>query len=847
MNAVARAAFPILAACLVLLACSTQPVGASDAGAQTLDAGSGADAGPNAPADAGSSFDAAPAPVDAGVAVVDSGMPLLDVAKYVNPLIGTTGGETWPGADTPFGMVQFSPENTRGDQTRTTSPGGYSFIAPKIRGFSLTHMSGTGCAGAYGDIPFFPHAGAVTTSPSSDTKDQRYASTFLHTNEVAQAGYYQVKLASGVQVELTATARTGSARFTYPAAATATMLIRASNSETGSEDAQATVDAAQGTVTGSVKSGNFCGYIGGAAGNVDRRSYYTLYFHAVFDRPITSTGAWKDAVVTAGATSSAGGTGYGTDGFPPAGKGSGLYLTFDTGGQPVNLRVGISFVSAANAKANLEAENPAGTSFDAVRQAASDAWNSTLSHVEVQGGTADQLTIFYTALYHALMHPNLFSDVNGQYVGMDQQTHDLSAGQAAQYANFSGWDVYRGQIPLVALLFPGVASDIAQSLLNQADQDGGVWDRWTHAQGGTHVMTGDPGPIAVSSIHAFGGRGFDAVAALHSMVAAATTVTADDLSRAGWNAMVVGERPSLDKYLSIHFVPSDGNAWGGAGETLEDVSADFAIAALGERLGGTLTHSQFLARSAYWRNVFNPNALTGEGYIQDRLSDLSWVTPFDPTSSNGFAEGTSAQYTWMIPFDPRGLFDALGGDAHAIARLDAFFKDAGGAWAFTNAGGAHAEMNNEPSLGAAWLYDFAGAPYKTQETVREVLNTMWKNAPDGIPGEDDLGAMSAWHVWSAMGLYPQYPGRAELLLSAPLFPRIVVRRGNGANLTIVAPQASAATPYVSSLLVDGVAWTKPWLAESFTATGGQLDFTLSAQPNTGWGSATADAPPSFAP
>lgn len=781
---------------------------------------------------------------DAGA---DAGATTVDVAQYVNPLIGTRGGETWPGADTPFGMLQWSPENTAGDQTRSTSPGGYSYDHAKIRGFGLTHMSGTGCAGAFGDIPFFPHPGTVTKSPSADSTDAIYASTFSHENELAQAGYYSVNLDSGVLVELTATTRTGSGRFTYPEDQPATMLLRSSNSEVGSEDAHIEIDAENRVVTGWVKSGNFCGYIFGTAGNVDRHSYYTLHFRAEFDRPIIATGTWKDATVTSGATAVDGGTTYGNDGFPPAGKGSGAWLTFDTGGLPVGVRVGISFVSQENAKANLDAENPEGTSFETVKQGAYDAWNRSLGRVEVSGGgTPDELSTFYTSVYHSLMHPNVFSDVNGQYVGMDQATHTLEGGQKAQYANFSGWDVYRGQLQLVALLEPEIAGDIAQSLLNQANQNGGVWDRWTHAAGGTHVMAGDPGHIVVPTIYAFGGTNFDAGGALTSMVHAATTPTAEDRSRDGWNVMSVGERPSLDQYLSLHYVPADGNAWGGAGETLEDVAADFAISQLAERLGDSATHGAFLARSDYWRNVFNPAASGTEGYIQDRLSDGTWSAGFTPATDTGFAEGSSAQYTWMIPFNPRGLFDALGGNEHALARLDDFFH-VGTRLAVTKAGATRAELDNEPSIGAPFMYAFAGAPHKTQEIVREVVNTLWKNAPDGIPGQDDLGAMSAWYAWSALGLYPQYPGRAELLVVAPLFPKVVIHRSNGVVLTIAAPEAGTKVPFVQSLRVNGQESSKAWLPESFIGADGQLDFTVSETANVDFGASASDVPPSFAP
>ncbi|WP_240197144.1 GH92 family glycosyl hydrolase [Nonomuraea lactucae] len=761
-----------------------------------------------------------------------------DPAATVDTLIGSSNsGETFPGATTPFGMVAWSPENTEGNQMRTVEPGGYGYNATRIRGFSLTHLSGTGCAGASGDIPFMPHVGSVTSSPTADTTDGTYASDFSHSDETAAAGHYQVRLASGVNVELSATARTGAGRFSFPASGTASMLVRTSNSEVGSSAAQTTIDPANRTISGSVTSGNFCGYINA----IGRRSYYTLHFHAVFDKPFSSTGTWRDSTRTPGGTSATGGTTYGTNGWPVAGRGSGGYVTFDlSSGRTVNVRVGISYVSQANAQANLNAENPAGTTFDTVRQRAHDSWNAELGRIELTGGTPAQITTFYTALYHSLLHPNLFSDVNGQYMGMDQQVHQVSGAQRAQYANFSGWDVYRSQLQLLTLLRPDVGADIAQSLLNQADQNKGVWDRWTHNQGGTHVMTGDPGHAALPSIHAFGGTGFDVSRALSSMVHAATTVTPEDLSRDGWNVMVVGERPSLDKWLSIHYIPANGNAWGGAGETLEVSTADFAISQLARRLGDNSLHQQFLARAQYWKNVWNPAV----GHIQDRNENGSWPS-FNPGSDNGFAEGSAAQYTWMVPHNVRALFDRMGGNGNVTNRLDGFFHHADGSWALTGAGGLKAEMANEPSIGSPWLYDFSGRPDKTQQTVRQIVNTLWSSGPGGIPGQDDLGAMSSWYVWAAMGMHPLTPGRAELLLASPLFPQIVVRRSNGVTLTVNAPGASSGTFYVQGLAVNGAASTRPWLPESFVTNGGTLSYTLGATAHPTWGRAAADAPPSF--
>ncbi|MFL6113837.1 MAG: GH92 family glycosyl hydrolase, partial [Catenulispora sp.] len=570
---------------------------------------------------------------------------VADPAATVNTLIGSKNqGETFPGADTPFGMVQWSPENTYGDQTHTPEPGGYSYDFPKVRGFSLTHLSGTGCAGASGDVPFLPYAANVNSSPSADNTDATYATSFSHSNETGTAGYYRVGLDSGVNVELSATTRSGAARFTYPAGKPASLLVRTSNSELGSTAASTKIDTTARTISGSVTSGNFCGYIN----QIARRSYYTLYFVAAFDQPFAGTGTWTNSSLNSGSTSASGGTGWDSGGWPVARQGSGGYVTFASG-STVNVRVGVSYVSLANAQANLDAENPAGTSFDTVRQRAHDAWNTALNRVAISGGTAAQQSTFYTALYHSLLHPNVFSDTNGQYVGMDQKVHTVSGSQKAQYANFSGWDVYRDQVQLVTLLQPDVGADIAQSLYNQANQNNGVWDRWTHNQGGTHVMTGDPGHAAVPSIYAFGGTSFDASGALSSMVHAATTVTSDDLSDAGWNVMVVGERPSLDQYLRLGYVPSDGHAWGGAGETLEDGAADFGIAALAARLGDTGNATTFTGRAQGWKKIFNPG---NGGYIQQRSSNGAWSS-FSPASDDGFAEGSAAQYLWMVPFNPR--------------------------------------------------------------------------------------------------------------------------------------------------------------------------------------------------
>lgn len=769
----------------------------------------------------------------------------------VNPLIGTTnGGNVFPGATAPFGMVQFSPEESP-DPKRSrpiAAPGGYEHRLDRIRGFSLTNVSGWGCAGGSGDVPIMPVTAPVTSSPSADFRTA-YASSFRHADERARAGEYRVKLANGVAVDLTASVRTGSARFVFPAGGAANLLIRASDSEVGSEAARVHVDPAHRTVSGEVTSGNFCGYIDKA----DRKSYYILHFVMAFDQPFTEHGVWTNGEVSRGGADASGGTGYGDNGFPGKGQGSGAWVGFEPG-RPVNVRIGLSYVSEANARANLEAENPKGTPLEAIRDRTRAAWSRRLNQIEIQGGTDEQRTVFYTALYHSLIDPSTFSDVNGQYRGLDGQVHHLESGQAAQYANFSGWDVYRSQFQLLAWLDPKLASDVAQSLYNQARQNGGTWDRWTHESGGVHVMNGDPAAPALADIWAFGGRDFDARGALASLIRAADTPTPADLSHEGCPVECVGQRPGLDQWLKLHFIPTGAPAWGGAADTLEDATAEFGISSLADRLDDRADAERFLKRAQYWRNLFNRGAAPDGGYIQNRNPDGSWAEvrddddkplhPFTPSTEDGFVEGTAAVYVWMVPHNVKGLFDAMGGTDQARRRLDAFFYKPDGAMAVTKSGPLHAELDNEPSIGSPWLYDWAGQPWKTQELVRRVLDGLWVDAPNGIPGNDDLGAMSSWYVWAALGLYPETPGRAELVLGSPLFPKAVVHRPAGA-VTITADGAGPGRPYVQALKLDGAVWDRPWLPESFALKGGRLDFRLGPQPNRTWGADPNNQPPSF--
>jgi predicted alpha-1,2-mannosidase len=785
-----------------------------------------------------------------------------DPAAYVDPFIGTAGEESYrraantvPGAVMPFGMFNFGPECSYTDDLLTTkrakkmkdeglripvSPGGYNYAASRVKGFSLTRLSGTGCLGASGDVPFLPFTDEMKHSPDNDPMNAYYSSGYTHENEQAEPGYYRVKLENGVGVELTATERTGLARFTYPGDKPAHLLVRTSYSQLGSGASYTKIEPDKGEVSGYVTSGNFCGYLG----EYNRRDYYTLYFVAQLDRKIIGTGAWKNEEVKKGELEAEGNMPYGKTGIPVIGKGAGVWLTLDVDDvKTVNMRIGISYVSIENARLNLAKEQNNRDSLETVRKRAYNAWNETLTKVKVESGDEKLLKTFYTALYHTQFHPNLFSDVNGEYAGFDGEVHKVTEKQEAQYANFSGWDVYRSQLQLVTLMHPDRASDIAQSLLNQANQNNGVWDRWTHNSGPTGVMSGDPSTIAIANFVAFGANRFDVEAAYQSLEKAAKVPTALDLSPEGKPVFSRGQKPSLDQWLELNYISDSNNAWEGASETLEQASAFFALSQLAERLGKTEDHALFLKQSGYWKNLFNPKATTEMGYIQGRNKNGSWKVPFDPANPSLFVEGSPLQYLWMVPFDGEGLFSKMGGWEKAVQRLDNFFKKPDGSWALYRAGGAYSDVSNQPSINAPWMYLFAGKAYKTQETLRTILKLLWKPTVTGIPGQDDLGEMSSWYVFSTLGLYPLYPGRADLVIGSPVFTNAKIERAQG-DILIKTQNNTAENIYVQNLEINGKPGMKSWIDESYIKKGIRLTFKMSNQPNPKFGG-NGHVPPSF--
>lgn len=765
-----------------------------------------------------------------GVALGAAGPGLagrVDVFAGTRPGPATFGGgHNFPGAALPFGMVQWSPD------TAPAAPhsGGYDYRDRHISGFSLTHLSGAGCA-LYGDFPFLPTTEPLTGSPAAPGGglEGRFQPGFSHAHERGRPGLYAVRLnparGGAIGVSLTATTRTGFGRFRFPPSPHSSVLIDAGGSAQPDDLAAVAVNPAAREISGTASSGLFCG----------QRPRYRVYFAAVFDRSFAASGTWTASHLDAGGTA-AEATAAPTQ-HPATTAQAGAYATFDTRrDRTVGVRVGVSFVSVAGARANLAAESGK-ASFGAIAARATRRWNQALGRIRVSGGSPRHLKTFYTALYHALLAPRTFNDVNGAYAGMDSAVHRVHG--RTQYADFSGWDVYRTEIPLLAMLVPKRAGDIARSLLADAAQSGCL-PRWPYAAGQSMTMVGDSADPMLAAADAFGAR-FDRGAALAAMLRGATEPCRST------NGEYV-ERQGLAEYLSLGYVPLDSDTgrrnadslygdpeavWGSAATTLEYAIDDYAIARLARRAGAPGTAREFLARGGNWRNLFDP----ASGMIEPRLASGAFPDPYDSLHGGGFVEGDSAQYTWMVPQDPLGLAAAMGGRRRAARRLEAFLRalNAGPGGTHTD----HALLGNEPTLHTPWLFDWLGKPYRSQEAVRRGLR-LYRPAPDGYPGNDDLGTLSAWYVFGALGLYPEVPGSDVLALASPLFRRAEIRLPRRRRAVIT---TSGRGYYVRSLRRDGRPYARPWITYRVLAKGAGLSFRLGRRPDRAWGAKMSQAPP----
>jgi len=729
-------------------------------------------------------------------------------ASSVNPLIGTGGDPDdgiylYPGAVAPFGMVQLSPD--------TENHGfGYEYVHTRIKGFSMTHMSGPGCANQ-GDVFFTPTTGPILT------QDSDFQSPYSHKKETATPGYYQVQLLEwGIQAELSATEHTGVARFTYPGGKQANLLLPISHTLNSTEAASVRIIGDR-RIEGYVENHAFC----------NLKPTYRVYFVMTFSRPFTSYGTW---------------TGDTYDGSGKVVKGSreaaqtghqewvGAYASWaaEPQGQTITAKIGISYVDEAGAERNLQAEAEA-KDFTTIRSETEAAWNKELGVIVIQGGTATQRRVFHTALYHSLLMPSIFSDADGRYLGFDHQIHSVAAAHHV-YANYSGWDVYRSELPLLAMIEPQRMEDMAQSIVLMYQQGGWI-DRWPQVNFYTNDMAGSPLTIALATAWLDGLHGFDMDTAWEGMLKDATQAPPP-------GKPYLGEK-GIEWMNRVHYVPDDKVDYGSVSETQEDALAYASLYRLAKALGKTDDAKMLYDRALYYRNVFDPE----DRFFHPRNADGTWVPDFTPARyEHGFVEGSGWDYQTFAPADLAWLINATGRDLFN-QRLTEFFNYPEPGWY-----AQYYNPYNETDMQAPYVFNFSGEPWESQRVVRRVLEENYLDAPDGIPGNDDCGAMSSWAVLSMMGIYTVDPASLAYELVGPTFPKVVIHLHQpygGKTFSIEAEGAAAHSPYIERVELNGKPQQKNWIPFHSIADGGDLHFTLGSQPNRAWGSAASDAPPSL--
>lgn len=730
-------------------------------------------------------------------AATADGPPSRDWTALVDPFIGTSApGFVLPAAAAPFGMVQAGP-STR-VATSPFSYTGYLYTDPVMRGFPLVHQSGPGVPMG-GNLPFMPLTGPV---PSTDP--QRYAVPFSRATETASPGSYGVTLGNGVDVDIAASTRGALLRSSFPPGAPATVLAAPGLSNTGVSPSSVRVVGAD-RLEGSVTEAD------------NRGGPFTVFFAALFDRAITSTETFVGAARTPG-------------GRAAEGVDAGALLGFPAG-STVTMRVAVSYVSVDGARKALEQELP---SFDVAELAerTKQQWQRELDRVRIGDvAPAQDQKVFYTSLYRAFLHPNVFDDVDGRYRGTDQQVHQ-GPGPGRTYENFSLWDTIRGENALLATLQPERYVDMVRSLATQAEQSG-AWPRWSLHQSTPNFMSGDP---AVATVADAACRGLLAKAEVRRLYRSLQTLT--------------DEQRDPD-YLSQGYVPRE-KASKAASDTLENAHADASMAMLADRLGDKDGVSRYTDRATRgWQSLLDP----ATKYLRPRNGDGSFPPTYDPASDEGWKEGNGHQYQWLVPHDVGALVEGLGGRDAVRSRLDDFFSYEATAAAPGAVPRAHSTITvfgvqykgvnhapgNEHDLQVPYYYNWVGQPWKTQAVMRSV-QALFTPTPDGMPGNDDLGSLTGWYVWAALGLQPNTYGSPVLNVGSPLFGAASLEVPGGRFL-IEAPGASVAGKYVQSARLDGEPLDQAWLDGSALRAGGSARFVMGERPSS-W-AADAPAPPSL--
>jgi len=747
--------------------------------------------------------------------------PLAAQSTYdqVDPMIGTGGeGHTFPGAVAPFGMVQLSPDTDTTHVVRDSYKwaAGYRYDDPTIQGFSHTHFSGAGHSDL-GDFLVMPVAGdTVSLEPGDAAKPgSGYRSRFEHRSEVAAPGYYAVTLRdAGVRAEMTAGTRVGVHRYAFPTGKAAHLVLDLRSSlytYPGKVLWSSVRLLPDGTIVGSRQTRGWA---------PDRHLFFAMRFSApLTDHAFVST---ERDIPYKGFQ----GPGRGSDALAER-TGRALVARLDFGRltQPLEVRVAISSVDEAGAIANLASETG---DFDTVRARTVAAWHKALDVLTLQAPAPMQRNVA-TALYHSLIAPSVAGDADGRYRGPDNQVH-LAKGYTFR-STFSLWDTFRAEHPLLTLVQPAATtSEIVQSLIaSRADSPDGILPVWQFQGRETWTMIGYHAVPVIADAYLKGIRGFDANAALDAMVASAT----------------YGPYGGLGDYMKLGYVPIDREPEA-ASKTVEYAYDDWTIARMAAAMGRKDVAATFAARAGNWRNSFDPKT----GFVRARKSDGTFRVPFDPTAINygsDYTEGNAWQYSWFVPQDQAALVRALGGDKATVAKLDAMFD-----YDNSKLDYSHAEdiagligqyiHGNEPSHHVAYLYSYAGAPWRTQARLKQIVDSQYHPTPDGLAGNDDLGQMSAWLVFTALGFYPVTPGSLEYVIGRPFVDRAVLKLPNGKRLTIVAEDLDPARPYVGGVTLDGKPVTKAYLRHDQILAGGELRFRMQAVPNMLWASIPADRP-----
>lgn len=703
--------------------------------------------------------------------------------RYVDPFIGTGGkgwseGRCFPGPTLPYGMVQLSPE-VRDDLWT----GYYRYDQPTIKGFSHTHLSGSGVSES-ADITLAPTTGEIRFTPGeAEIPGSGYRSRYSKTTEQAKPGYYSVVLDDyGIRAELTATLRTGMHRYTFPKTTEANVIVDLRYGVRGDWVIDSWISILDDRTIGGFRR----------TGRLADDQYQ--YFVASFSEPFDSVAIVSDSVM---------------DWNCREAKGHNLQAVIrynTTNKEEVVAKVALSSASMEGAMANMKAENP-GWNFDRISRKAEECWDKELSRIAIEGDETYKKT-FYTAFYHTMMGPTIYSDVDGSHRGLDRKVHQVE--NRDYYTLFSLWDTYRTLHPLMTIVQPERTVEIINSFLDIYEQ-GGMLPIWEVYASETYFMMGYHAVSVIADAYIKGLRGFDERKALEAC-----------------RSIAEQKGLSLDYYTKLGYIPCNYTRWS-VSKTLEYAYDDYCIAMFAKEMGDNETYETYIKRARSYRNQFNPE----EGFFMGRRSDGKWRQHFNPRGwSDDYCEAGAYQYNFYVPHDVNALIDLFGGQDAFIAALDTLFQK------------GEYQHDNEPSHHMPFLYNYAGAAWKTQERVNDILTQAYDNTPEGLCGNDDVGQMSAWYVMSALGIYPVCPGSPEYVLMAPLFERASIDVGGGKEFVIEAANQTRENKYIRRVTLNGEPYTKSYLKHTDIVAGGILSFELSDTPHKEWGMHAADCPSS---